>query len=412
MVYLTEYIMEVERLKKVLFIIPTLGNGGAEKSFISMLENLNSKKYEVDVFAIRPTGLIADMMPDYVNLIPLPQKLVCFKQDMKSSMLSFLKKGDLGAIFSRLMFSYTLAKYRKTNEAEQRAFRYYKVAFNNCFGHYDVAVSYLEKTTNYIVSELIDADIKVGYYHSDYNKMNLNSDLEKKLTGNLDYLVTVSDNCANILKESLTEYAEKVRVVENIISRKTLLEQAKEENPFKDDFDGIRIVTVGRVSHEKGPDIAVEACRILREKGYNIRWHFVGKVDDETADSLAKEYGLSKNVVFEGLQTNPYKFMYNCDIYVQPSRFEGKSIAIEEAKALGRPVVTSAFTTAFSQIEQNKTGIVADEISAEAIAEKIELLINDKKLYGEISRNLENYRSNEDEILKLEKILDEGDGLQ
>lgn len=399
-------------MKKVLFIIPALGNGGAEKSFISMLENLNSDKYKVDVFAIRPTGLIADMLPDYVNLIPLPERLVDFKSSIKQSVLNLIKKGDISGVFNRIMYTYTLWKYKKTNEAEQRAFRYYKKAFEGYFKHYDVAVSYLEKTTNYLVSEIIDADIKIGYYHSDYNKLRLNSDLEKRLTGNLDYLVTVSDNCADILKNSLPEYAEKVKVVENIISRKTLLEQAKEGNPFNDNFEGTRIVTVGRVSHEKGPDIAVETCRILCEKGYDVKWHLVGKIDDETVVALAGKYNLSEKVLFEELQTNPYKYIYNCDIYVQPSRFEGKSIAIEEAKALGKPVVTSAFTTAFSQIEQNKTGIVADAISAESIAEKIELLINDKDLYNTISSNLEDYRSNEDEVLKLEKLFDREDDLR
>lgn len=399
-------------MKNVFFIIPTLGNGGAEKSFISMLENLNSDKYKVDVFAIRPTGLIADMLPDYVNLIPLPERLVDFKSSIKQSVLNLIKKGDISGVFNRIMYTYTLWKYKKTNEAEQRAFRYYKKAFEGYFKHYDVAVSYLEKTTNYLVSEIIDADIKIGYYHSDYNKLRLNSDLEKRLTGNLDYLVTVSDNCADILKTSLPECADKVRVVENIISRKALLEQAKEENPFNDNFEGTRIVTVGRVSHEKGPDIAVETCRILCEKGYDVKWHLVGKIDDETVVALAEKYNLSPKVLFEELQTNPYKYIYNCDIYVQPSRFEGKSIAIEEAKALGKPVVTSAFTTAFSQIEQNRTGIVADAISAEAIAEKIELLINDKELYNTISSNLEDYRSNEDEVLKLEKLFDREDDLR
>lgn len=401
-----------DKVKKVLFIIPALGNGGAEKSFISMLENLNSDKYKVDVFAIRPTGLIADMLPDYVNLIPLPERLVDFKSSIKQSVLNLIKKGDISGVFNRIMYTYTLWKYKKTNEAEQRAFRYYKKAFEGYFKHYDVAVSYLEKTTNYLVSEIIDAEIKIGYYHSDYNKLRLNSDLEKRLTGNLDYLVTVSDNCADILKTSLPEYADKVRVVENIISRKALLEQAKEGNPFNDNFEGTRIVTVGRVSHEKGPDIAVETCRILCEKGYDVKWHLVGKIDDETVVALAEKYNLSEKILFEELQTNPYKYIYNCDIYVQPSRFEGKSIAIEEAKALGKPVVTSAFTTAFSQIEQNRTGIVADAVSAEAIAEKIELLINNKDLYNTISSNLENYRSNEDEVLKLEKLFDREDDLR
>lgn len=400
-----------DRVKKILFIIPTLGNGGAEKSFISMLENLNAEKYEVDVFAIRPTGLIADMLPKYVNLIPLPKKLIYFKENVIKSVLNLLKNGNVSGVYNRIMYTYILGKYQKTNEAEQRAFRHYKNTFKNYFGHYDVAVSYLEKTTNYIVSDLVDADIKIGYYHSDYKKLRLNSTLEKELIKNLDYLVTVSESCADILRESLPEYADKVRIVENIISKNKVYEQAISENPFDDGFEGIRIVTAGRVSPEKGPDIAVEACRILRERGHNIKWHMVGKVDDESMLPFAEKNGVSDRIVFEGLQKNPYTFIYHSDIYVQPSRYEGKSIAIEEAKVLGIPVVTSAFTTAFSQIEQGKTGLVASEISAQAVADSIEALIKDEALYNRIKSNLKNYQSNEDEILNLEKLFDKEDDL-
>lgn len=395
-------------MKKVLFIIPTLGNGGAEKSFISMLENLNSQKYKVDVFAIRPTGLIADMLPDYVNLLPLSKELLDFKFGLIHSVMNYLKKAHISGAYNRLMYSYTLKKYHKTNEAEQRAFKYYKSIFKNYFGHYDVAVSYLEKTTNYLVSEIIDADIKIGYYHSDYDKLNLNRDLEVSLIKNLDFLITVSDSCAEILKKALPMFADKVRVVENIISRKKLYSKAIEENPFKDCFNGVRIVTVGRVSHEKGPDIAIETCRILCEKGYNIKWHLVGQVDDQDMVTLAKTNGVEDRIIFEGLHTNPYKYIYNSYIYVQPSRYEGKCIAIEEAKILGIPVVTSAFTTAPSQIEQNQNGLIAKEISAEAIADKIELLLKNRDLYDTIKQNLLNYQSNEEEILKLEALLDGG----
>lgn len=393
-------------MKKVLFIIPTLGNGGAEKSFISMLENLNSHKYEVDVFAIRPTGLIADMLPDYVNLLPLPQNLVNFKLEIKQSITAFLKKLDLLSAYNRIMYSYVLRKYEKTNKAEQFAFKYFKYGFKDCFAHYDVAVSYLEKTTNYLVSEVIDADVKIGYFHSDYNKLNLDNDIELKLIKNLDYLVTVSDNCADIIKESLYPFADKVRVVGNIISKDKILSSAMEENPYTDDFKGIRIVTAGRVSPEKGPDIAIEACRILVEKGYDIKWHIVGQVDDKNMPSLARSNGVSERLVFEGLQTNPYKFIYNSDIYVQPSRYEGKSMAIEEAKLLGVPIVTSAFTTASAQIKQNENGLIADAISPQAVADKIEELIEDKVLYSKIKQNLLKHISNEDEIKKLESLID------
>ena len=185
--------------------------------------------------------------------------------------------------------------------------------------------------------------------------------------------------------------------------------QADEDNPFNDDFDGIRITTVGRISHEKGPDIAAKACKILVERGYNVKWHWVGAHENTDIQKLIDENDLSGKFIPEGLQTNPYKYIANSDVYVQPSRFEGKSIAIEEAKVLGVPVAVTGFTTAASQIENGVTGIIADEISAEALAEAVEELISNRELYEKIKTNLKKETGNTDEIKKLYALI-EGKG--
>lgn len=386
-----------------------MNNGGAEKSLISVLERLDTREYQVDLFAIEPTGFISEMIPEYVNIIYPSDKLMTFRLPLKKAIVKFLSRLDFLSIYNRIMYSRELRKYDNPNKAEQYAFRYFRNFFKDIFSDYDVAVSYVEKTTNYIVSELISAKVKIGYLHSDYEQMALDSKEELRLTRNLHYIVTVSENCARMLKEGLPELSDKVRVIENIIDKNQLIESAKKENPFNDEFSGIRVVTVGRISAEKGPDMAIEACEILMAKGYDLKWHWIGAPEDESFIYLAKEKQLVEKFIFEGVDINPYKFIYNADLYVQPSRFEGKCIAIEEAKALGIPVVSTGFTNAPTQIENKITGIISQDISSQSLAEAIEILINDKQLYANIRQNLLNYVSNENEIEKFESLIDKED---
>jgi glycosyltransferase involved in cell wall biosynthesis len=391
-------------MKRILFVIPTLGNGGAEKSFLSVLESLDYSEFEVDVLALRPTGLISQMLPPQVNVLPLERRYVNFKKPLPASILAFAKSLSFCDVFNRIAYSFILKKYRMSNYAEQRAFRYLKGFLNNGL-HYDVAISYLEKTSNYFVSECVDADTKIGYIHSDYEKLGLDPELDMRLMKNLDYLVTVSDMCADILKESLPAFAGRVRVIENIISKKTILERAGEFLPYNDSFDGIRIATVGRLSYEKGPDIALEACRLLVEGGYNIKWHMIGAIDMEGIVESAEKYGLKGRFIFENLQSNPYCYVFNSDIYVQSSRREGKSIAVEEAKVLGIPVVLSNYSTAPCQINNGITGIIADDISAQSVAAAIKNLIDDKALYNNIKQALKKEAGNEHEINRLVDLI-------
>lgn len=393
-------------MKKILFVVPNLNNGGAEKSLISVLEKLDSDKYQIDLFAIEPTGFIKTMIPAYVNIMSCPEKLVLFRQPLVESVKSFLKKFNLNFAYNRIMYSYTLRKYENQSQAEQYAFRYFKNCFKNVFDKYDVAISYVEKTTDYIVSEMIDADIKIGYFHSDYEKLQLDATLENKLTANLDYMVTVSENCAKLLAEGLPEIKDKIRIIENIIDKEKITELALQQNPFDDGFKGLRIVTVGRISKEKGPDIAADACEILLKKGRSVKWHWVGAVEDETIVSYIKDKKINDNFVLEGTDSNPYKYIYNADVYVQPSIYEGKCIAIEESKALGVPVVVTAFTNAPTQVEHNVTGRIAADISAQSVAEEIERIIENGDAYDLFKNNLSMYKSNEDEILKLEKLFE------
>ena len=87
-------------------------------------------------------------------------------------------------------------------------------------------------------------------------------------------------------------------------------------------------------------DIAIKAAAILVKKGYTIKWYVLGEGEERnTLEQSIKEHNLIANFILLGIKENPYPYINNATIYVQPSRFEGKSLAIDEAKILHKPIL-------------------------------------------------------------------------
>lgn len=166
------------------------------------------------------------------------------------------------------------------------------------------------------------------------------------------------------------------------------------------------IITVARLSHEKGLDLAVKSCKLLLEKGYKIKWYVLGDGNEKDAlERLIEDHHLSNHFTILGVRENPYPYIRKADIYVQPSRYEGKSIAIDEAKILHKPIVVTNFETAKDQMNHGINGIIA-EMSEEGIATEIERLIKDIELRERIVNNLSTEKlGTEKEINKLYGIL-------
>ena len=272
---------------------------------------------------------------------------------------------------------------------------------------YDVAIGFQEKNPIYFCVDHVKAKTKIGWIHTDYNKLGINPEKDKLYFSKLDYLVTVSEDLVDILKTQFLEYKDKILCIHNIISSSMLHKMSLEKVKFKKaEDDGTSLISVGRLAKEKGLDITLAAFHILVRKGYNLKWYVigVGNVKPELEKSI-KEKKLEDRVIFLGLKENPYSYIRHADIFIQTSRYEGKSISINEAKIIAKPIVITNFETATSHIEHNYNGIIA-EMDAISVANELERLIQDENLTNRFIMNLKKEDlGTEKEIEKLYKLM-------
>lgn len=392
--------------KNILFIIPGLGAGGGEKSLINLLTQIDFNKYNVDLFLLNHEGLFMDFIPNEVNVLDIKENLIIFNKDLKESILKYLSKGKISLAYNRLMFCLVNRFNKNVGIAEQYSFKYLKKAIGAIDKKYDVAIGYLEKTSNYICIDCVQADKKIGWIHTDYSKLNLDKNFDKKYFEKCNYIITVSEECKNSLINNFNELKDKIKIIKNIVSPTIINKMAQENVDIYIDKKETIIVSVGRLSYEKGFDIAINACKILVDNSLKVRWYLVGEGNERNKlEKLITEKKLEDNFILLGTQSNPYKYINMADIYVQPSRFEGKSIAMDEAKILYKPIVATNFSTVRDQINDKDNGIIT-EMNEESLAKGIITLINNLNLKIKIETNLKNINlATESEVLNLYELL-------
>lgn len=385
--------------EKILFVIPSLRSGGAEKSLITLLSLMDYEKYDVDLLSFRRDGLFYDKIPQQVNVIKGTEDYEMFDGSAKAAMIYFLKKGKVLSAVERL-------KYTKNSISENERWEMLCNQLPSIEEKYDCAIGYLEGNASYFVADNIQAERKICYVHNDFKKLGLDKQKNRELFEKCDKVVTVSDVCLESLNDEFPDLCEKFIVIENITSPKIINEYANEEKPYEKDKGQFILTTVGRLAPQKAIDLAVKACAILKGKGYAFRWYHIGTgALKEEIEALISSLGVEDEFILLGERANPYPYIGQCDIYVQPSRYEGKSIAIDEAKCLCRPIVTTNFTTVADQIQNGVNGLVC-EINENDIADKIETLFKDEDLRKTFSENLANEKTgNEEELEKFYAIL-------
>ncbi|PFI51372.1 glycosyl transferase [Bacillus cereus] len=386
--------------KDVLFVINNLNCGGAEKSLISLLNTMDYSRYNVDLFLFKHEGLFLNKIPKQVNVLAEPLEYQLFDMPIKAAIMKCLRQGRLDIALSRVCAGYIFKSEKNKARCEQRVWRYLSKSLQNISKKYDVAIGYLEKNPVYFCIDKVNANKKIGFIHTDYDKLGMDPNIDRGYFRSLDHIVTVSEECANVLKQRFSIYNDKIGVIHNIVSPSTINKMSQEKVDLE--RKGVKLVSVGRLSHEKGFDLAIEACKNLVGDGYEIKWYIIGEGEGRgKLEKMIEENHLQDHFLLLGLKENPYPYIREADIYVQPSRFEGKSIAIDEAKILHKPIVVTNFSTAKDQIKNEENGLIID-MDAHSLSEGIKKLIHNEELRNKLIKNLSDEElGTESEIKKL-----------
>lgn len=250
---------------------------------------------------------------------------------------------------------------------------------------YDLAVAYLEGGSTYYVHDHVNAKRKIAFLHVDYTYAGYTRRLDKNCYQDFDRIFTVSEEVRNSLERVYPECKERIMVFPNLIDQKGIREKAKADGGFSDEYDGWRLLTVGRLTSQKAYEIAIDAMKLLKEKGVQARWYVLGEGElREVLQRQINRLGLEKDFILLGAVENPYPYYAQCDLYVHATRFEGKSIAVQEAKILGCPILVSDCNGNREQVKDGVDGSVC-ALTPESVSTKIEELLENerqRKIYG------------------------------
>lgn len=380
-------------MKKILFVINTLGTGGAENSLIELIKKLDSQKYDIYLYVLLNQGELRKKLPEYVKLLNETYDDAPVYSPIGKENISKLVRKSLFCRFGFIkQFSYIASNFFDMQSKSRispdklmwKTVAYGAQRFNE---HFDLAVAFLEGGSAYYVSKFVNADVKAAFMHIDYSEAGYTKKLDGDCYYGFDKIYAVSKAVKDSFLRVYPDLVGKVKILENSLDREAIERLADEGEGFTDDFDGIRILSIGRLTKQKSLEVSIEAMKILRDYKINARWYVLGEGNcRKELEKKLKKMGLSEDFLLPGNKENPYPYLKQCDLYVHASRYEGKSVAIKEAKICKRPIIATDCPGNMEQITDGYDGILC-KFSPEDIAGKIISLINNRFLSEKLSEN-------------------------
>lgn len=393
-------------MKKILFVMPSLGSGGAEKSLVNLLNLIDYEKYAVDLLLFKREGLFLSQIPKEVRLLqPTDSLQYAYKIDIGM----FSSVSGIKAVILRGTSTFICKCLYKENARQQRWIKFYKRYLSNLEEEYDIAIGFLEGDASYYVIDKVNAKKKILWIHNDFNEIKKYEDAKiyEKYFQKADSVVSISDKCVQILKQNYPAMVNKFYCLPNLTSGSLLKKMSEEFEVSEFEKNQFNVLSIGRLTRQKGYDFAIDAVKILKEKYSDIHWWIIGAGElEEQLKKQVKDNDLEEYITFLGLRANPYPYIRSCDLLVQPSRWEGKSVVLDEAKILAKPILATNYSTIKDQLKDKKEGLITD-ISPNAIAEGIIELRENPQLYNSIQCYLDKHEyGNEKEILQYYELLE------
>ena len=398
-------------MKRVLFFSHGLELGGAERALIGLLEHIDYTEVQVELFLMHREGELLSDVPKQVKLLPeMPQYAslaVPLGEVIRKRQLRVAAGRALGKALARRRVK-QLGLPVDNGVALEYSHKYTLSAMPPVGdGEYDLAVSFL--TPHYFVANRVKAKKKVAWIHTDYSKVSVDVESEVRMWSAYDAIISISDEVSRTFVQMFPTMKDRLICIGNMLPVASMERQihaldVSEEMP---EDGAIRLLSVGRFCTAKNFDNVPDICRRLRGIGLNVRWYLIGYGGDEPLiRRRIEEAGMQEHVVILGKKSNPYPYIKACDLYVQPSRYEGKCVTVREAQMLGKPVVITNYATAPSQLEDGADGVVVPMDNA-GCAEGIAALLRDPQRMARLMQTCrERDYSNAGEVEKLYQLME------
>lgn len=400
--------------RRFLFTIHYLELGGAEMSLLGLLNALDYRCCDVDLFVYSHRGELMSQIPPQVHLLPEIPEFAQIERPLRAVLRDGFFRIALARLYGKLRFTrYVRKKHPKDGSAIFACVTHFVTRLLPPIApekEYDLAISFL--MPHDIVLNKVHAKRKAAWIHTDYSQIDVDQALELPVWAAYDKIVSISPDVTRTFLKEFPSLEKKIVEIPNILSPDLVRERAERlsseeiarEMPREKGV--VNLLSVGRFSAAKNYDNVPDICRRILNEGLSVRWYIIGYGGDEALIRRnIQEAGMEDHVILLGKKENPYPYMKACDIYVQPSRYEGNAVTAREAQILGKPVVITDYPTAHSQVRDGQNGIIVP-LDNEGCARGIAALISDREKQARLSVYcLAHDFGNEAEAMKLFSIL-------
>lgn len=398
-------------MKKILFVINTMGRAGAERALLGLLRRLEGRPYAVSLYVLLAQGELAGELPPGVRLLNpeySAQDVLSGRgrrQLVKTVCKAFFRNG--GCIRKARGIAGNLANQLKNGRVQPDKLLW-RVAADGALRfeeHFDLAVAWMEGGSAYYTADWVQASRKAAFIHVDYGKAGYTKALDQGCWARFDRIFAVSEDCRSAFLQAYPELRSRTGVFQNIVSQEEIRRRSREPGGFSDGYQGLRLLTVGRLTYQKAYDVAIDAMKLLKERGCPARWYVLG--EGEQRGSLERKLtalGLTGDFFLLGMVENPFPYYAQADLYVHATRFEGKSIAIQEAQTLGCAVVASDCSGNRQQVEDGVDGMLCP-LTPEGVAGAVERLLADREARERMGRTAREKRFPNNQAEELLRML-------
>lgn len=396
-------------MKKILIISQAMELGGVERALLGLLENIDTDKYEVNLFLLRHTGELMNQIPENVHLLPKDRRYAALAVPMKTLLNYAQFPVLLGRIYAKMKAKQRVRQLHIRGDnaiALEYSHKYTAWAMPIISEEqYDLVISFL--TPHYFAAQKAIGNQKIAWIHTDYSTVQVDVESELVMWSQFNWIASISKDVTKSFLKIFPTLEDKILEIENIMPTRhiqSLALQGEADQEMKG--EGVKLLSVGRFCTAKNFDNVPEICKLIREQGFNVTWYLIGYGGDEALiRQKIQEFGMEDHVIILGKKSNPYPYIKACDVYVQPSRYEGKCVAVREAQMLGKPVIITNYATSASQLEDGVDGVIVP-MDNEGCARDIADVLRNSQLMEKLSENCRNRDySNAQEIKKIYELM-------